>query len=221
MDNEIDQGLKRNYAGVWDGEVGFGRKAALLNIDVVSAYTVRDSPLYAAGAEKALPFIKNLIAFAREIKIPIIYTRVVFRKADCSDAGLWIVKAPVLKLMRDGGSLGAYCEGIEPRDDEIEISKQYASAFFGTSLVTTLRTLGVDTVILQGFSTSGCIRATAIDGLQWGFHVIVANEGVGDRHIGPHEANLFDINSKYGDVLAIENIKEKLAHAENAKNNEQ
>ncbi|MFN3491128.1 MAG: isochorismatase family protein, partial [Anaerolineales bacterium] len=89
-----------------------------------------------------------------------------------------------------------------PAESDVIIVKQYASAFFGTSLAATLTSMGIDTIILTGCSTSGCIRASAVDGMQYGFRVIVPRECVGDRHPGPHEANLFDINSKYGDVVA-------------------
>ena len=84
------------------------------------------------------------------------------------------------------------------------MTKQYASAFFGTSLASTLVAMGIDTLIITGCSTSGCIRATAVDGVQHGFRVMVVRDCVGDRHPAPHEANLFDIDSKYGDVIGLD-----------------
>jgi maleamate amidohydrolase len=90
---------------------------------------------------------------------------------------------------------------LTPEPDDTIIIKQYASAFFGTSLAAMLTSQGIDTLIVTGCSTSGCIRATAVDGMQYGFRVIVPRQCVGDRHADPHEANLFDINSKYGDVV--------------------
>jgi len=118
------------------------------------------------------------------------------------DGGMWIKKAPVLKALVAGNPFAEFCDEVVPRDDEVVITKQYASAFFGTSLVATLNGLGVDTLILTGCTTSGCIRATAVDTIQHGFRPICIRECVGDRHDEPHEANLFDINAKYGDVIS-------------------
>jgi maleamate amidohydrolase len=98
--------------------------------------------------------------------------------------------------------LGRYCASVMPNPEEVVVPKQYASAFFGTSLASMLTAAGIDTVVMAGCSTSGCVRASAVDGLQHGFRVIVPQECVGDRHVEPHRANLFDINSKYGDVVS-------------------
>jgi maleamate amidohydrolase len=95
---------------------------------------------------------------------------------------------------------------LPPQPQDVIIIKQYASAFFGTSLSATLVAMGIDTLILTGCSTSGCIRATAVDGLQYGYRIIVPRECVGDRHSAPHEANLFDINAKYGDVVGKQDV---------------
>jgi maleamate amidohydrolase len=97
--------------------------------------------------------------------------------------------------------LAAFCPEVLPLAEEVVLSKQYASAFFGTSLAPMLLASGIDTLILAGCSTSGCIRATAVDGVQHGFRTIVVRQCVGDRHEAPHEANLFDIDNKYGDVI--------------------
>jgi maleamate amidohydrolase len=107
-----------------------------------------------------------------------------------------------MKDMVEGNPLAAFCEPVLPNPDEVVISKQYASSFFGTSLASMLHAQGIDTVVLAGCSTSGCIRATAVDAVQHGFRTIVVRECVGDRHPAPHEANLFDIDSKYGDVVS-------------------
>src|SRR5690606_34167103 len=119
------------------------------------------------------------------------------------DGGLWILKAPVLKCLVEGNPGAAFCEGVEPLPGETVITKNYASAFFGTSLASTLTTLGVDTAIIMGCTTSRCIRATALDAMQYCFRPIVVQECVGDRHPEPHEANLFDSASKYGDVIPL------------------
>ena len=109
-----------------------------------------------------------------------------------------------MKAMVEGNVLAEFCDGVEPKDGELVIVKQYASAFFGTSLASLLHTQGIDTVVMAGCSTSGCIRASAVDAVQHGFRTIVVRDCVGDRHPDPHNANLFDIDSKYGDVVSKE-----------------
>ena len=91
------------------------------------------------------------------------------------------------------------------------IVKQYASAFFGTTLATTLNALGVDTVIITGVSTSGCVRATAVDALQHGFVPLVVRQAVGDRDQGPHESALFDLQAKYAEVVDEDSVISWLA----------
>lgn len=108
---------------------------------------------------------------------------------------------PALSAFTVGNLLGEWADGLAPTEDELVISKQYASAFFGTSLAATLTASGVDTLIITGVSTSGCIRATCIDTISNGFIPIVVADACGDRHQAPHDANLFDMNAKYGDVV--------------------
>jgi maleamate amidohydrolase len=197
-----------NYEGVWDGKVGFGRKSALIVIDFMQGYTRQESPLYAPGVVAALPHAQDVLAQARQSGVPVIHTNIRYFQEDFSDGGVWLEKSPVMKSMVAGNVFAEFCPEVVPRTDELVITKQYPSSFFGTSLASTLVAQGVDTVVLIGCSTSGCIRATAVDGLQHGFRVIVVREGVGDRHPDPHEANLFDIDSKYGDVVAKDLVLE-------------
>ena len=107
-----------------------------------------------------------------------------------------------MKAFLAGSELGAFPAGLEPRADEIVVSKQYPSAFFGTPVAPTLRALGVDTVVMGGFSTSGCVRASAVDALQHGFIPYVVREACGDRDPRPHEASLFDLQAKYAEVVS-------------------
>jgi maleamate amidohydrolase len=111
-------------------------------------------------------------------------------------------KVPALKAFLPGSPLGAFPPGLQPRSDELVVSKQYPSAFFGTPLAATLRAMGIDTVVLGGFSTSGCVRASALDALQNGFAPFVVREACGERDSRPHEANLFDIQAKIGEVVS-------------------
>ncbi len=199
-----------NYAGVFDGAVGFGSRPALLMIDFMAAYTTPGADFFADGVVQAVAHSVDLLAVARAAGIPVLHTRVEFHPSG-KDGGLFVRKVPSLRKLIAGEPLGAFDTQVQPLDDELVIVKNYASAFFGTTLQATLSAEGVDTIILAGCSTSGCIRATAIDGIQHGFRVIVPRDCVGDRHPGPHEANLFDINAKYGDVVGRDQVIAQLS----------
>ncbi|WP_223531908.1 MULTISPECIES: N-carbamoylsarcosine amidohydrolase [unclassified Pseudomonas] len=190
-----------NYQGVWGNRIGFGDRPALLMIDFMQGYTTRGAPLYAPGVVDAVAESVALLAKARQAGIPVIHTNIRYHPGHFADGGMWVKKAPVMKDMVEGNPLAAFCPEVLPLAEEVVLSKQYASAFFGTSLAPMLLASGIDTLILAGCSTSGCIRATAVDGVQHGFRTIVVRQCVGDRHEAPHEANLFDIDNKYGDVI--------------------
>jgi len=191
--------LTENYRGAFDGHLGFGTEPALILVDLVQAYFQKDSPLY-AGVEDALASAIRLRDAAREAGVPVIYTNVVYQNGGV-DGGVFFKKVPALQAFVTGNPLGSWADGLQPADDELIITKQYASAFFGTSLAATLTAADVDTLIIAGVSTSGCIRATCIDACSNGFIPIVVSDACGDRHDGPHDANLFDMNAKYGDVV--------------------
>jgi maleamate amidohydrolase len=200
----------KNYAGVWDSRLGFGEKSAIIVIDLLQGYTTEGSALYAPGVVECVKEVPELLDAARAKGVPIIHTRVLYTAPNYEDGGVWIKKAPVLRDLVLGNPYAEFCEEVVPKPGEPIIVKQYASAFFGTSLVATLNGLRVDTLIITGCTTSGCIRATAVDAVQHGYRPIVVRECVGDRHDGPHEANLFDINAKYGDVISKEETLEYL-----------
>ncbi|MCP1104077.1 N-carbamoylsarcosine amidohydrolase [Serratia nevei] len=193
--------LSDNYRGVWGQRLGFGRRPALLAIDFMQAYTTEGAPLFAPGVVSAVEESRELLASARRTGIPVIHTHIRYHAGHFADGGLWVKKAPVMKDMVAGNPLAAFCPPVAPLADEVVLSKQYASAFFGTALAPLLVAQGIDTLLMIGCSTSGCIRASAVDAVQHGFRAMVVRECVGDRHPGPHEANLFDIDSKYGDVV--------------------
>lgn len=186
--------------------VGFGQRPALLVIDFIKAYTTPGSPLYAApGVPDAVRASVPVLAAARERHTPVIYTTVAYAK-DGRDGGMFVRKVPALLQLTHDSPLTQIVDELAPREGELVVEKKYASAFFGTHIAATLTSLGVDTVIMVGCSTSGCIRASAVDGMQYGFRVIVPRECVGDRAPEPHEANLFDINGKYGDVVGVDEV---------------
>lgn len=204
-----------NYRGAWGSRIGFGRRPLLLMVDFMRAYTTPGAPLFAEGVVTAVTCAARLLRAARELGTPILHTNILYREADCADGGIWVQKAPVMRAMRPGNELAEFCVEVSPLPSEPVVTKQYASAFFGTSLASQLYARQVDTVVIAGCSTSGCVRATAVDAVQHGFRVIVVRECVGDRHPGPHEANLFDIDAKYGDVIMLDSALAELTRLSN------
>jgi nicotinamidase-related amidase len=193
--------LEKDYeqAG-FRGRLGFGRRPALVLIDLVQAYFDPASPLYAPLVEDSRRSSVRLLAAARQAGIMIVFTRVLYHRGG-ADGGIFFRKVRALSVFEEGSRFGAFAEGIDPQPGEIIVTKQYASAFFGTSLAATLTASGIDTAIIGGITTSGCVRATAVDANQYGFIPIVVREAVGDRDPRPHEANLFDLEGKYADVV--------------------
>lgn len=188
-----------------------GRRPALLIVDFVRAYLVPESPLY-AGVESARAAAVDLLAAARRAGIPVFHTNVVYEPGG-RDGGVFFRKLPALSCFERGRhpELAAFAEGLEPRDGETVVSKQYASAFFGTPLDARLKSLEVDTLLIAGVSTSGCVRATAVDACQHGYVPLVVRDAVGDRHPAPHEANLFDLQAKYAEVIGLDAARDYLS----------
>lgn len=200
----MSENLDANYAGVYNNRIGFGKKPALLLIDFVEAYFDPDCDLY-ADVEKELASAIRLVDIARAKGIPVIYTNVVYNKSGFN-GGRFFEKAKPLRFMVEGSPMGAWAKGLAPAENELVISKQYPSAFFGTSLASTLTAAGIDSVILTGLTTSGCVRASCVDACSSGFIPIVVADACGDRHEAPHNANLFDMNAKYADVVSEQEV---------------
>lgn len=210
---KADLGADYQQAG-FGGSLAFGKRPALVIVDFVRAYIEPGSPLY-AGCESAFESAKRVLAAARKAGIPVIFTGVEYEPGGVN-GGIFYRKVGALKVFDRGSRLGEYCNGLEPRPGEWLLLKQYASAFFGTTLAPTLTAQGVDTLIITGVSTSGCVRATALDACQHGFIPFVVRDAVGDRDPRPHEANLFDLQQKYAEVVgeaAIVAHLERVAHA--------
>lgn len=195
-----ESGLEENYALVFAGHLVPGQAPALLLVDMVEAYLEPSSPLYCETAAAATDAAARLVSAARRGGKPVIYTNVVYQPGG-SDGGLFYRKIPVLKVFDQGSPLGAFPPQLAPGEGEQVVTKQYPSAFFATGLADYLHGRGVDTIIMCGFSTSGCVRASALDALQYGFAPFVVREGCADRHAEPHEANLFDLQAKYAEVI--------------------
>ncbi len=195
----MTQDLSANYKKAYDNRLGFGLRPALILVDFVQAFFDHNCALY-AGVEDALASALRVREVARAAEIPVIYTNVIYHE-DGADGGVFFRKAPVLKNFIVGNPMGNWTLDLQPTAGELVISKQYPSAFFGTSLASTLHVMGIDTLIITGVTTSGCIRATCVDAMSHGFIPIVVADACGDRHEAPHEANLFDMNAKYADVV--------------------
>lgn len=193
--------LQSDYQNAgFGGHLPFGRKAVLLVVDVVEAYLRPDSPLYGEGFVQALESNIRLVALARRVGMPVIFTNVLY-SADGKNGGVFYRKVPALKAYLPGSPLAEFSPRLQPLPTEMVFTKQYPSAFFGTSLASTLSALGADTVVITGFSTSGCVRASVLDAMQYGFVPYVVSDACGDRDARPHESNLFDLQSKYAEVV--------------------
>ena len=180
---------------------GFGRRPGLLIVDFINGFTDPTSPL-GGDFSSQLEATKALLTTFRREALPIVYT-VIEYEPGFRDAGVFIQKVPSLSVLLRGSPMCAVDERIAPKPGEYIVSKKYASSFFATNLDSYFRTHGVDTCVIVGCTTSGCVRASAVDSLQYGYRTIVVREGCGDRAEGPHEANLFDIDAKYGDVISL------------------
>ena len=194
--DDLDDDYK--HAG-FSGRLGWGVKPAVIVIDVCRAYLDPESSLY-AGVEDAVESAARVVAVAREHGVPVVFTRVEFEPGG-ADGGMFYKKVGALANFDRGNPMAEFLDDPAPRPGEVVVTKQYASAFFGTSLAATLTSMGIDTVVLTGLSTSGCVRATAVDAVQIGFRPMVVREACGDRAPEPHEANLFDLDAKYADVV--------------------
>ncbi|AMO72952.1 isochorismatase family protein [Sphingorhabdus sp. M41] len=199
-----EEELLENYRRAYNVKVGFGQRPALILIDFCQGYFDPDCDLY-SDVEDALSSALRVREAARLARIPVILTNVSYHVSGI-DGGRFFEKAAPLRYFIEGHPMGAFAEGLEPREDELVISKQYPSAFFGTSLASTLTAMGIDSVLLTGLTTSGCVRASCVDAMSHGFRTAVVADACGDRHDAPHQANLFDMNAKYADVVSEEEI---------------
>ena len=194
--------LKRDYdqAG-FGGGLTPGDHPALILVDFARAYFDPDCGLY-AGVEAPRAVAAALADQARAAGIPVIFTRVEYVPGDpARGGGRFYDKVPALKAFDRGNPFGDFTDALRPRDGDLIITKHYPSAFFGTDLAERLRGLGVDTCLVTGLSTSGCVRATTLDALCHGFTPLVVRDACGDRDADIHESNLFDLQAKYAEVI--------------------
>lgn len=180
--------------------IGLGQRPALILVDFVNGFV--DPEVFGGGnIAVAVAATKPVLMAARTAAIPICFTRIVYAD-DGSDAGTWCAKVPGLSALTETAWDSQVVEDLAPLPGELVLAKQQASAFFGTMLAPWLIERGVDSLIVTGCTTSGCVRATVVDAMSWNLRVVVPTDCVGDRALGPHEANLFDIGQKYGDLIS-------------------
>jgi len=208
--SSIDLSHDYERAG-FSGVLGWGDRPAVLVIDVCRAYVDPDSALY-AGVETAVAACAELVRAARANQVPVIFTRVEFVPGG-ADGGVFYQKVPALASFDRGNPLAEFVADPSPLPTDVVVTKQYASAFFGTSLAATLTAWGIDTLVISGLSTSGCVRATGVDACQHGFRPMIVAEACGDRSQQVHDANLFDLGAKYADVVSLAQACEELARS--------
>ncbi|QCC57101.1 isochorismatase family protein [Natronorubrum bangense] len=195
-----------------DNEIGYGDTPALIVVDLQQGFTDPSCPI--GGDLTAVVERTNaLLEAAHEADCPVVATRVITTHPEAADLGTWVEKIPTLEILAAGSEWVAFDDRLELRADDHRLDKRQASAFHETELHSMLSAWGVDTLVVAGCTTSGCIRATAVDGCAHGFRVIVPEESVGDRLEEPHAANLFDIHAKYGDVKPVDEVCEYLRDA--------
>jgi nicotinamidase-related amidase len=182
--------------------VGFGQRPAVLAVDFITGFTDLRSPL-AGDLDTQLAATNALLEPARAAGIPVIFSTVAY-DAELQEAGIWVRKIPANSWLVEGSEWVEVDARLNQRPNETTLVKKYASCFFGTDLAARLISRRVDTLIITGCTTSGCVRATAVDACSYGFHTIVVEEAVGDRAALPHAASLFDIDAKYGDVVGLD-----------------
>ena len=211
MTSQPDQQMADFFAQRGFGlRIGFGERPALAVIDLMNAFTDSSMPL-GANLDREIEATRMLLTAAREAEIPIFYTVVYYEEQDIRDAGIWALKQKGVITLRGGTPAVELDPRLGRREDEPIILKKYASAFFGTDLVSRLNARRIDTLIIAGCTTSGCVRASAVDAVQLGFRPIVVREAVGDRAEPAHRQSLFDLEQKYADVVSLDEVTAYLA----------
>ena len=209
MDDEAAELADDYRSAGFNRRLGMGEAPALIVVDMCRAYFDGHSPLN-AGVPDVAEACRALVDAARVADVPVIWTRVEFEPGG-ADGGVFFRKVGALESFVRGNPLGDWLPELTPADDDVVLTKQYASGFFGTELNDQLRSRGIDTAIICGVSTSGCVRATATDACQYGFVPIVVAEACGDRDPEVHRSNLFDLDAKYADVESLPHVLDTLA----------
>ena len=195
-----------------DNQIGYGESPALLVVDLQQGFTDPESPL-GGDLTAVVDRTNHLLDAAHGADVPVVLTRIVSTHPEAADLGSWVLKIPTLEILSAGSEWVEFDDRLRLEESDHRLDKRQASAFHETELDSMLAHWGVDTIVVSGCTTSGCVRASAVDSCSHGYRTIVAEEGVGDRAEGPHAANLFDIEAKYGDVRPVDEVVDYLADA--------
>lgn len=192
--------------------VGFGKKAALVIVDFTNGFN--DPNVFGGGnIGEAVEHTRGLLEAARRHGLPVAHTRVIYAD-DAANAGVFTMKSPQLKELTKSNPMSQIVPALTSRAGELIVDKTEASGFFGTGLAAWLALRRVDTLVVAGCTTSGCVRATVVDACSHNLRPIVPRDCVGDRALGPHEASLFDMDQKYADVMSSNEVLDALARLE-------
>jgi maleamate amidohydrolase len=203
MSNERDEKLFRERG--FNGRMGFGESPALVVIDMQKGFTNPTQPL-GSNLDAQIEATQPLLEAAHRRDIPVFFSVCVYDDPDLKDAGVWINKIKGLDTLRAGTPNAEVDDRLDKRPGDTLLRKRYASCFFGTDLASRLAAARIDTLIITGCTTSGCVRATAVDSCQSGIKPIVVREAVGDRSAAAHEQSLFDLDAKYADVMSVSDV---------------
>ncbi len=201
MDTSAEQTLADYEAKGMRARTGFGSSPCVLVIDFQYGMTDPECPLGSLELDAPIEVTTKILSAARKTEVPVIYTRVAFRP-DLVDGGLFVEKVPSLGWLKFGSRWVEIDDRVRPAEEDYILTKRRSSAFIGTELPQVLQTMGIDTIISVGCSTSGCVRQTAVDANAYGFRSVVVRDAVGDRSSTQHEANLVDLDGKYADVVS-------------------
>jgi len=182
---------------------GLGKRPALVLVDLINGFTDPACPLGSA-ADWVVEANRKLLAAFRGRRLPVAFTTVVYREA--RQARVFRDRIPDLDLLVPGSPWVEVDARLAPKADEPVFEKQWASGFFKTGLAEYLDSQSVDSLVVTGLTTSGCVRATVVDGLQYDYKVVVPESAVGDRNVDAHRASLFDLHAKYADVMSLEEV---------------
>jgi len=208
QDNRDEDRYKKQGFG---NEMGMTGRIALLIVDFVNGFA--DPEAFGGGnIPDAIERTKTLLATARRLGWKVAHTRIVFAD-DGADANIFSLKVPTMLGLTETNPASAIVDELSPETGEYVVRKTVPSAFAGTPLAPWLVTHGVQTVVVAGCVTSGCVRASVLDAMQYGFRPVIVSDCVGDRAIGPHEANLFDMAQKCGDVMDLDTLLSRLPNA--------
>lgn len=202
---KVTDTLDENYAKAgYHTAQARGARPAVLFVDFAQAYFDPEAPLYGGeGCRIAIENAARIAPLARALGVPTLFTEVKYQPGG-ADGGAFYAKVPALSCFDAGRETQKLAPPLSYTEQDIVFIKQYPSAFFGTTLAATLHWLKVDTLLLTGVTTSGCVRATCIDAISHGFVTLVVEDAVGDRAEEPHRANLFDMSAKYADLISTD-----------------